>query len=83
MLERNNYNSIREGHIHKMPYRQVDSKGLYDRSLRLQSTLLQPERHSMQHTTIDFNWSLYKTTSNRPFEKIVRKILHLAPFIQL
>lgn len=45
-----------------MPYGQVDSKDLYDKSLKLQITLLQPERHSMQHNTTDFNWSLHKIT---------------------
>lgn len=45
-----------------MLYEQVDFKDLYDKSLKLQITLLQLERHSVHHNTIDFNWSLNKTS---------------------
>lgn len=45
-----------------MPYGQVDSKGLYDGISKLQITLLWTERDCMQHSTIEFDCSLNKTT---------------------
>jgi len=53
-----------------MPYGQEDFKGLYDGSLKLQITLLQPEMDCKQHNTIEFSCSLNKITLNKPFEKL-------------
>lgn len=66
-----------------MPYEQVDFKGLYEKSLKLQIILLHLRGTACSTTPLTSTGPLIKPLEIGLLKKIVRKFLHLAPFTWL